>query len=116
MDTTNKINEPVCTITVIGNKEWRLDGQLHRVSAPAIEYIDGSKRWYLNDELHRTDGPAVEYANGDKCWYLNGKPHREDGPAIEYEGGIKYWFYHGKKLDCRTQEEFERLMQLRIFW
>ena len=36
------------------------------------EDADGSKCWYLNGELHRVDGPAVEYANGDKYWYLNG--------------------------------------------
>lgn len=27
---------------------------------------DGDKRWYLNGELHRLDDPAVEWANGAK--------------------------------------------------
>ena len=31
----------------------------------------GTKAWYLNGELHRLDGPAVEFANGDKWWYLS---------------------------------------------
>ena len=35
---------------------------------------DGTKEWYLNGKLHRVDGPAVEYADGIKVWYLNGEP------------------------------------------
>jgi hypothetical protein len=33
---------------------------------------DGDKEWYLNGKLHREDGPAVEYSSGTKVWYLNG--------------------------------------------
>ena len=36
-------------------------------------YSNGDKEWYLNGKLHREDGPAVEYANGTKHWLLNGK-------------------------------------------
>jgi len=35
-------------------------------------YDNDDKEWYLNGNLHREDGPAVESANGDKEWYLNG--------------------------------------------
>ena len=35
-------------------------------------YPNGDKDWYLNGELHREDGPAVECDNGNKFWYLNG--------------------------------------------
>ena len=54
-----------------------------------IEYTitvndDGNKEWRVDGVLHREDGPAVEYANGDKEWYFNGKRHREDGPAVEF--------------------------------
>ena len=45
---------------------------------------DGTKEWYLNGQLHRVDGPAIEYASGTKAWWLNGKRHRVDGPAIEW--------------------------------
>jgi hypothetical protein len=31
------------------------------------------KEWRLNGKLHRVDGPAIEYANGDKTWWLNDK-------------------------------------------
>jgi hypothetical protein len=51
-------------------QRWYLNGELHRVGAPAIEWIDGDCHWYWRDKIHRTDGPAVECANGDNRWYL----------------------------------------------
>ena len=61
-----------------GNKEWRLNGKLHRKDGPSIEYANGSKFWYLNCKRHREDGPAVEWADGDKEWYLKGEQLTED--------------------------------------
>jgi hypothetical protein len=29
----------------------------------------------LNGELHRIDGPAIEYASGHAFWYLNDKEY-----------------------------------------
>jgi hypothetical protein len=65
-------------------------------------YNNGDKEWYLNGKLHREDGPAVECSDGAKFWYLNGKRHREDGPAIERSNGSKSWYIDGKKL---TEQE-----------
>jgi N-acetylneuraminic acid mutarotase len=92
-----------------GDKEWYLNGNLHREDGPAIEYDNGDKYWYLNGKLHREDGPACEYSDeysddGDKEWYLNGKLHREDGPAIEYDDGEKHWYLNGEEL---TKKEFK---------
>ena len=84
-----------------GNKFWRLNGELHRVDGPAIEYADGDKSWYLNGKRHREDGPAIEYSYGTKVWYLNDKRHREDGPAIEYSNGNKSWYLNGVYLTYR---------------
>jgi hypothetical protein len=97
-----------------GNKRWFVNGKLHRIDGPAIEYMSGGKEWhlygnlhredgpavvgdavnlwYLNDLLHREDGPAAECANGDKEWYSKGMLHRTDGPAIEYMGRGKEWW------------------------
>jgi hypothetical protein len=58
-------------------RTWYLNGKLHRVDGPAMEYYNGSKFWFLNDKLHRTDGPAIEYADGTKMWYLNGIQYTE---------------------------------------
>ena len=51
-------------------------------------------------------------------WYDKplGKLHRVDGPACEWANGGKYWYYHGTKLDCSSQEEFEKLLKLKAFW
>jgi len=98
------------------NIEYRLDGLLHREDGPAIEWVNGDKNWYVNGKLHREDGPACEYANGDKVWYQNDQLHREDGPAVKYSDGSKYWYYEGKRINCNSQEEFEKIIKLKIFW
>ena len=39
---------------------------------------NGDREWRVDGELHREgDLPAVERTNGDKFWYINGKFHRE---------------------------------------
>ena len=75
-----------------------------------IEYTvkvfpNGEKQWYLNGKLHREDGPAIEFANGCKHWYSKGKLHREDGHAVESARGGKYWYLNGKPV---TEEEHRR--------
>jgi hypothetical protein len=72
--------------------------------------------YHLNDKLHRIGGPAIEYNSRDKYWYQNGLLHRIDGPAIEWFEGDKEWFYEDQKIDCNSQEEFERYIKLKLFW
>jgi hypothetical protein len=79
---------------------------------------DGNKRWYTpNGVIHREDGPAVEYVNGRKCWMQFGKYHRTDGPAIEDAENETYiWYHKGERANCRTQQEFEKLLKYKAFW
>jgi hypothetical protein len=86
-----------------GTKLWYLNGKLHRLDGPAMEWADGTKSWYLNGKCHRVDGPAVEGADGTKLWYLNGQCHRVDGPAMEWANGSKQWYLNGQEL---TEEQF----------
>ena len=89
------------------DKEWYLNGKLHRTEGPAIEQANGYKAWYLNGERHRTDGPAVEWTNGTfKEWWLNGKLHRTDGPAAEGANDYKAWYLNGERY---TQEEWKKI-------
>ena len=74
------------------------------------------KSWYKNYYLHREGGPALEWTNGDKSWYQHGKLHREDGPAIEYINGYNAWFFKGKEMKVSCNEEFIRIMKLKMFW
>ena len=76
----------------------------------------GEKLWTLNGEWHREDGPAIEYTDGSKGWYRDGKLHREDGPAIEWADGDKYWYLKGTEIECKSNEEFLRLMKMKAFW
>lgn len=77
---------------------------------------DGTQRWFKNNKLHRDTDPAIIYANGTKVWYKKGDRHRLDGPAVENRDGTKYWYYEGKELNVSSQEEFERLIELKLFW
>ena len=52
-----------------GNVNWRNEkGQFHRLIYPS-----GDCPWYINGKLHRLDDPAVEYASGSKEWWVDGK-------------------------------------------
>ena len=97
--------EPVMTVNKSGDKEWRLNGKLHRLDGPAIEWADGSESWFHNGYLHRLDGPAVKDAVGSTVWKRYGKFHRLDGPAIECTDGTKAWFINGKEY---SENEFNK--------
>ena len=53
--------EPTCTTNDYGDKEWYLDGQLHREAGPAVEWADAFSI------VGRSS------ASGNKHWYLDGK-------------------------------------------
>jgi len=90
--------ESQCKILPNGNKQWWLNGELHRFEGPAIEWTDGHKEWWLNGKPHRTDGPAIEWADGDKEWRFEGKLHRTNGPAVEYVDNDPSWYFNGRWL------------------
>ncbi len=84
------------------NKHFKKQNQTnyfcHMNEEPHID-SKGTKRWRLNGVLHRVDGPAVEFEHGEKHWYLNGQIHRTDGPAvIWFNGESFYWYLHGERL------------------
>ena len=80
-------------------------------------FNDGSKRYVnSNGVYHRIGGPAVTLTGGTKVWYQNGKRHRLDGPAAEWASIPYQWYFEGELIDCVTQEEFERLVKLKVFW
>lgn len=87
---------------------------MHREDGPSIEK-ESRKEWRINGKLHRIDGPAVEFKDGTKKWYVNNQLHRKDGPAIEWVIGAKFWYYHGTHIDVNSQEEFELYLKNLIF-
>jgi hypothetical protein len=118
MENYNRIVKDIITYkyTVDYVTNYYLDDKLHRIDGPAKEWNDGTKCWFQNGKRHRIDGPAIEYPDGEKHWYQNGLLHRLDGPALEYSGGDKEWYYEDEYIDCKSQEEFERLIKLKLFW
>lgn len=103
-------------ILIDGTIRWTLKGKLHRIGGPAVIWPSGTKYWYFNGDLHRENGPAVEMIVGTKEWYIKGQRHRLDGPAVEYPDGLKFWFYNGMRVNCNSQEEFNKLLKLKAFW
>ena len=84
---------------------------------------DGTERWWLCTDdcltykLHREeDLPAVVFTDGRKTWYVNGIRHRTTGPAIVRADGTKEWYLNGEQIDCHSQEEFEKIVKLLIFF
>ncbi len=107
-----KINTPH-EHKIIGHSSYM---ELNQEDDPEVELYFGNEYWYLNGKLHRRIGPAVTYRNGNKYWYLYGKLHREDGPAIVLVDGGSGWYLHGEEMQCSTQSEFERLINLKSLW
>ena len=114
-DPQREMNEPEMTEDSNGDKTWRLEGKLHRIDGPAIEYADGSKSYWIQGELHRTDGPAIERADGSKQYFIEGKRHRTDGPAIENANGSKQYWVEGK-LHRTDGPAFERADGSKEYW
>lgn len=53
------------------------EGLLHKADGPAIIWHTGSKMWYIDGKLHRIGGPAIEYKSTDGLeyneYYINGR-------------------------------------------
>lgn len=79
-----------------------------------IAWPSGTRKSYLNGKLHRVDGPAVEYSDGSKEWFLNDTRHRVDGPAIENPNGTKEYWIHDKYIkDEKAYWIYANMMKLK---
>lgn len=67
------MQEPTCKIYPDKSQEWMVNGQRHRIDAPAVTGPDGREEWWQKGLLHRMDGPAVIYPDGEHIWYMHGK-------------------------------------------
>lgn len=86
-----------------GDNEWWINGRMHRLNGPANDR-KLIKEWRINGILHRTDGPAVEYPCGVQEWRINGVLHRIGGPAVIYPDGVQEWWLDGQL--CRINSLF----------
>jgi hypothetical protein len=52
-----------------------------------------------------------------KIWMKDSKIHRELGPAVELLDGSAQWWYEGFCIfNCKSQQEFEKRIKLKVFW
>ena len=79
-----------------GDREWRVEGKLHREGGPAVEYAEGGGEWWLHGINHREDGPAATFPDGSYAWYHNGWLDRADGPALWEPDGRVAWYRNGR--------------------
>lgn len=61
------------------------------------------EEWYYDGELHRIDGPAI--ITSQLCL-----------PGDKLSSEIKKWYYNGEHIKCSSQEEFEKIIKLKVFW
>ena len=109
-------------INFYGDKDWYKKYKSHRKNGPASIDFDGDQYYYIDNLLHRDDGPAINWKYS-RQWYKHGKIHREDGPAIiilDKDENIieeeQQWCFEDKRIDCSNQEEFDRLIRLKLLW
>jgi hypothetical protein len=53
---------------------------------------------------------------GEHITFIKLFEYPNGGILYQYEDGQQYWYYQGTQLNCKTQEEFDRLMKLKAFW
>jgi hypothetical protein len=81
-----------------------------------------ARYWFKDDLYHSIEGrPAIEWWHENpneinKQWYFEGLLHRENGPASEHANGMKSYWYYGERIDCKTTEEFLKIIKLKVFW
>ena len=76
--------------------------RVNTLTSTCYYYRNDPKRVQSNDLLHRLDGPAVIIQE------LSLPKHPI--PAQQY------WYYMGERMDCSSQQEFMKLLNLKVFW
>lgn len=97
---------------------WHIHGKLSRDNGPAQTLADGTKTHYVDGQLHRVGGPAIEYprpygslASGPDDYFVRGRRHRIDGAArvaarIANDDALgfgEYWIEGHHEPDVRTR-------------
>ncbi len=52
-------------------------------------------------------------------WYLQKSLalHCETGPAVYNEDlSLQEWYFSGKRIECVSQEEFDKYLKMKMFW
>jgi hypothetical protein len=77
---------------------------------------------YCTDYIDDDGSKRRVWKSGGESYFDNkGEYHRIDGPAttfsyVMHDIGPSKWYIHGKRINCNSQEEFERILKLKAFW
>lgn len=63
-------------------------------------YPNGLKKYRVNGELHRDSGPAIEDAGGKGFYFCRGT-FCGDGPAVEEKKEKPPWYTRGQYIDSK---------------
>jgi hypothetical protein len=84
-------------------------GEAWYVDVKRVWHLLYEREWHVDGKLHRLDGPAIQWgggvaAGGSESWYVDGKEHRLDGPALVLAGGVaaggyESWYVDGRKVE-----------------
>ena len=61
---------PTATTYANGTREWRVNGKLHRLDGPAIEFADGARAWWVNDIEYTFIEFIIEFATPENAHKL----------------------------------------------
>jgi hypothetical protein len=81
----------------------------------------------IDEHSYMTQGMSGNYTY--QFWFYDSNYsvcHKIDGPAVirmelslpndQKINAYQEWWYMGTKLNCSSQEEFERILKLKVFW
>lgn len=88
----------VCQIVGVYTSCPMKDGFYHCETGPATINSD-EKQWFINGELHREDGPAVERSNGEKEWCYKDECH-----GFNNDFTVKSWKKYIEKLKAKESK------------
>lgn len=109
----DEINSPVA--------QWLEQSPLKGMVAgsnPAGRAIKMSSHYTVVEDGIKYD---VESDGVNSIWFytiyhLNGEISRLKGPAVMRPKDDNEWWLNGKRINCSSQEEFERLIKMKVFW
>jgi hypothetical protein len=92
----------VLALPKLGRFSLNFQPQIQKIFLERTVGKHGTVLYELNGKLHRLEGPAVEWPDGYKAWFKFGFRHRLEGPAVEWPSGAREWFENGR---FRRKEE-----------
>ena len=86
--TANQPHVKLASLCGVRNKQHRLDG-------PAVIMANGDREWWVDGRLHREGAPTRLLKDGlFEGWRVHGDLHREGTPAVIYPNGGREWWEH----------------------